>query len=1335
MQGEGACTEIKTLGLPTSLNRVDLYYMVSDEEEMALTGLKPPGPLQFEGHLASNWKRWYRAYDHYTIAVGASGKAERVQCSLFLHVAGPEAQTLQTQFTYESDEEEKIQPMIRKFKAYFLGKSNITVVRYRFNSYNQTTETMETYIRELKARIVECDYGNVESSLLCDRLVCGVADNKLRMKLLQTENLTTEQCMSMCRLSEIGIKDVKPSYEMTDDKELDAIVNDRRGQYGRPIQAWRKPVEADSGTPRPACGWCGFSHPKDKCPAKGKECNICRKIGHFGKVCRSRVQSSRPVHMIHKAERGPPSASGYSYQMEEEEQAQDDYSGDLYVGELNSEKKGRPSLWYASYHLGHEEVRFKIDTGSEVNIIPLSVYRKLHNTPLRPVKYRIIAYSGHRVQPEGEATICINNCKLCMVVIKGGSPILGKSACEQLQLVARIGMIEAVNGNEESNATDCNSTVKLFSDVFQGLGLIETDAHIHVDPSVEPSIDPPRRIPHAIKDRVKIELDRMLDLGVIIEQTEPTEWVNSITIVRKPDKIRICLDPTKLNRAIKRGAYPVRTVEEVSAKLHGSKVFSVLDAKSGYWQIQLDEYSSRLCTFNTPWGRYRYTRLPFGIKTAGDIFIGAMNNMLGDLPGVEIITDDILIHGRDINEHNTRLKNLLKRAVKINLKLNPCKSKIGQSEVEYVGHVITQYGLLPNPKRVQAINDMPEPTDKIAVQRFLGMVNYVHKFIPNLSQIAEPLRVILKKNVVWHWGHEQQSSFDKMKKLLRNAPVLGHFDTKAQITLQVDASKSGLGATIIQHDKPVAMASRALNAAQTQYAVIEKELLAMCFGVTRFHEYIYGQQIIIQTDHKPLVGIMNKPIFMLSARMQRMRMRLQNYNMTIQYINGKNMFFADTFSRAHTTDEGDEDMYDNTLSIAAITEIAIDIERIQKESRNDKVLIAVTDLVVNGWPETKIPEEAKPYHTYRNELTVDNKLLMKGERIVVPKILQKEMIDTLHKSHQGITKTLQLAREFVFWPGMTANITDKISRCSTCQSHRNNIHHEPLISHQIPNIPFYKIGADLFEVEHEHYLLIVDYYSKYPEVVKLTSTTSKQIIEKLQEVFARFGIPKTVVTDNGPQFKSLEYSTFAKNFGFEAVYSSPQYPQSNGQIERCVQTIKRMIIKTKEDNQNIYIALLDFRNTPITGLTISPAQLLLSRRLRSKIPTTKDRLRPQIQPDRSTEIALNQINQKVQHDRNMRTTHKMLKPETKVRYRDSRNNWAKGIIKTVANKFDRSYNIENQKDKRIRRNRCLIVPDKSIERQQQNNGNETRGDIHSTIHTPRSRYGRILRPVLRQENH
>ena len=1130
---------------------------------MALSGLKPPGWLNLQNNMAMNWQAWYDAYEFYAVASGASSKGEKVQCSLFLHVAGPEAQKAYRTMNIPSEDKDKIKPLVKAFKEYCEKKTNITVIRYKFNSYAQTTESMDTYIRELQYRISYCNYGPLEESMLCDRIVCGVKSNKLRNRLLRTPELTLSRCLEMCRLSEFDATQLGGSQTSVED-HVNAVTKGARAPVPARLGAWadRQLTDTSSGGKRIQCTRCGYNHTMGACPAKGKMCAKCKLVGHFSKVCKTKRPNPVPIDEIDLDENN---REGEEVEMEDTE---------LFVGTMMTGEEDNRSLWFENVQLGGSSIPFKLDTGSQANIVPRMVYDRLTNVVLRPTKSTLITYSGERIRPDGEFTAWIKGQELRFQVVKNGSAIMGKDGCVALGLVKRVNAISKreqgktvpVIEVEEPNA---QMLVNNYLDIFSGLGKIKSNATIYVDEEVQPVIDPPRRIPHAIKEKVKSEIDRMLRLGVIVEETEPTPWVNSITIVQKPDKIRVCLDPTKLNKAILQSPYPTRTVEEVIAKVANAKYFSVIDANSGYWQIELDNKSSKLCTFNTPWGRYRYTRLPFGIKTAGDIFIQEMNSILYGLSGVNVIADDILVYGSSINEHNERLESVFKRAREVNLKFNPGKCKICKKEVNYVGHTLSEAGVRPTKERVQAILDMPPPTDKAGIQRFLGMVGYIGKFIPNLSDIAQPLRLLLTKNVLWHWQHEQVKAFETLKKLLTTAPVLQFYDVEKPITLQVDASKSGLGAVLFQEGRPVAMASKALDCTQSNYAVIEKELLAICFGCIKFHDYIFGKEVIIQTDHKPLVAILHKPLHTLSARMQRMRMRLQNYNIVIVHIKGSEMYFADALSRAHTADKRPSDLFDTELAVATIGVDPDVLETIRKETSEDDCLIEVKRLSVEGWPidNDKVNPVAKPFFTYRHDITVSEGILYKGNQIIIPNNLKKKMLDLIHETHLGIVKSKQLARDCLFWPGMNKQLDDKISRCSICQSFRRKQHSEPLISHVIPEQPFEKVGVDIFYMNGKAYLILVDYMSKFPEVAILSATTSSEVIAAMKVIFCRFGIPKTVVSDNGPQFSCQEYRDFATEYGFVAVFSSPHYPRSNGQVERYVQTIKNIMKKAEVERR------------------------------------------------------------------------------------------------------------------------------------------------------------------------
>ena len=323
----------------------------------------------------------------------------------------------------------------------------------------------------------------------------------------------------------------------------------------------------------------------------------------------------------------------------------------------------------------------------------------------------------------------------------------------------------------------------------------------------------------------------MEKLGVIMKATDSTGWVHSLVIAEnKNNKIRVSLDPSDLDRAVMLEHFPMQTIEDVISRMSNAKVFSVLDANHGFLQVKLDKDSNKLATFNTPFGRYNYTRLPFGTASAPKVFQNIMSHLFDDIEGVEVIVDDLVVWGEKTEQHDVRRRQVLDRCRERNLKLNKDKCRFRVSEVSYVGHLLSADGVKPDPLKVEAIKAMPPPGDREELQRFLGVVTYLSKFIPNMSQKSDPLRQLLQKDVEWSRGQAENEAFEILKTAISSTPVLKFKDPKEPVSLSVDASSKGLGAVILQNNQPVAYASKALTESQQNYAQIEKEMLAIVFG-------------------------------------------------------------------------------------------------------------------------------------------------------------------------------------------------------------------------------------------------------------------------------------------------------------------------------------------------------------------------------------------------------------------------------------------------------------------------------------------------------------------------
>ena len=422
----------------------------------------------------------------------------------------------------------------------------------------------------------------------------------------------------------------------------------------------------------------------------------------------------------------------------------------------------------------------------------------------------------------------------------------------------------------ESPATK-EQLLKKHPKVFgEGVGILQGHYHIRLDPTVEPVQHAPRRVPLALKDRLQETLDSLAQQNIISPVTEPTPWISSMVVVPKNNgSLRICSDPKDLNRAILREHYPLPTIDDIATRLHGAKIFSTLDMRSGFGQVVLDESSSHLTTFQTPFGRYRWKRMPFGICSAPEVFQRKMHELIKGLPGVEVVADDFAVVGFGSTEeeatpnHNAHLEAFLQRCEERNVKLNPDDVKLRRREVPFIGHIATRKGLSVDPDKVRAIAEMPQPQDVAAIQRFLGLIQYLSKFLPQLSDMTKPLRDLTLKDSDWAWEPHHQEAFLALKKAVASTPVLRYYNLKEEVTIQCDASQSGLGAALLQNGQPVAYASRALTSAETRYAQIEKELLAIVFACEHFDVYIYDREAVnVETDHKPLESIVRKPLNM-----------------------------------------------------------------------------------------------------------------------------------------------------------------------------------------------------------------------------------------------------------------------------------------------------------------------------------------------------------------------------------------------------------------------------------------------------------------------------------------
>ena len=746
--------------------------------EMAAGNYTLPPPPALEIHdplVAEKWKRFKRAWTNYVLAIELDKKPEAVQVATLLTVIGEEAREVFSTFGdwAEDGGETKIVPVLDKFDSYCEPRKNLPFERYRFNRRVQEPgETYDQYRTALRKIAGGCEFATITpDEILRDRLVFGIRDSKVRERLLRESKLTLVKTDEICHAAESMMAQMK----VVDGKhgvEIDAVETGRdaptKGQHPQQDQP-----------PTRDCWNCGRKHAyhrKDLCSAYGKRCKKCHKLNHFAAKCRGKSVEDSKV----------PSQSVQSVDGSRET---------FVVSTVNLDDSQCVTVKLESGN----HIRFQADTGAQCNVLPLAIYKKATKDEqlkkVTLVQTEIRAYGGTALPVVGSTLLrvwrgqqqCILDCKI--VDSTDVRPLLGRKACLGMKIVSFLDNDHLHPPNtggapvysvDDITPVSTEHLIQKYPAVFDGgVGLLKGTYHIRLDTSVDPVQHAPRRVPVPLRECLKETLDTLVQEDILAQVEQPTPWISSMVIVPKKDgSLRICLDPKDLNKAILREHYPLPTIEDIATRLHGAKVFTILDVSKGFWHVPLDEPSSFITTFHTPFGRYRWKRMPFGICSAPEVFQRHMHELIEGLQGVEVVADDFVVVGfgetkeSADRDHDYNLQAFLERCQERGVKLNAQKAQLRMSEVPFIGHVATPEGLCVDPAKVRAIQEMPPPEDVAAIQRLLGLAQYLSKFLPHLSDMTKPLRELTQKDVEWVWSQPQQHAFNVLKKAVTSAPVL-----------------------------------------------------------------------------------------------------------------------------------------------------------------------------------------------------------------------------------------------------------------------------------------------------------------------------------------------------------------------------------------------------------------------------------------------------------------------------------------------------------------------------------------------------------------------------------
>ena len=977
--------------------------------------IRQPDELILCGNIAENWRKFKQEFELYMLAAGHDGKPSKQKIALLLHVARKQAIEVYNTFAFSEEEEGEYESVIGKFDSYCNPKKNETYERYVFNSRKQLEgEAIEQFVTDLKLKAQTCQFDNLRDSMIRDRIVLGVRSQRVRERLLREDDLDLGKAIKICQAAEVTERQIETLSQKFSDGEANVHYN--RGRHNpkhKPVQTHSKQKPKSNFT---KCNCCDTAHAPRACPAFNKSCNACGKQGHFSRVCRSKPK----VRYVSRDEVSDPA--------------------ELFVGMVKSGHDTRDGRWSQNLRVDGKTIDFKLDTGSDVNIISELEYQTITPKPrLDKSQTLMTSYSGGPIQSLGVCCVSVQYKKrhiyAYMEVVRDERrpALLGGTDCARLGLVKRV---------HAMTTRDMKAKIlKSHPQLFHGSGSLPGVHTIVLKDDAAAVIHAPRRVAVAKRPELKRELDRQVKNGFLSKVTEPTDWVNSLVIVEKSNgQMRLCIDPEDLNKVVKREHFQIPTKEEILGKLRDAKWFSKLDATAGFHQIKLDKPSSMLTTFNTPFGRYRYLRLPMGICSAPEVFHKTVHQFLEEFDGVTVYMDDIIVWGSTVEEHDERLMKALERLSEVGLVLNAEKCVFRQPEIEYLGEVVTQDGVKPDPNKIQAITEMPTPRDVLELQRVLGMVTYLGRFIPNLSVRTTALRSLLVKGNDWQWHAEHEAEWNGIKETLSKHPVLQYYDESKALKVSTDASKDGIGAVLLQETDgewmPVAYASRSMTAAERNYAQIEKEQFGVVFACERFHVYIYGRSVIVETDHNPLIAISKKHLCDAPPRLQRLLLRIQKYDLKLEYTPGKLLVVADTLSRAFSPKQvassTESEVHVHVCAIKSGLPVS---ERKWAElataTENDGVLQRVIRSITEG--KANCPN---PYVTFVDELCVVDGVILKGERVVVPDSMKAQMLTLIYEGHLGIEKCKRRARDVLYWPNMNKDVYETVSRCNVCQEYR-----------------------------------------------------------------------------------------------------------------------------------------------------------------------------------------------------------------------------------------------------------------------------------------------------------
>lgn len=1205
---------------------------------------------------SEEWRYYIQRFQLELSLQGLADQAEPKRNLLLKFIGAERYRLVSDHFDPTSVTDITYNDIVSFLNSFYRPTTNYLAERVKFGqTYRKDEQTVTQFIGELRAKAVLCKFGSTLNERLRDQFLVGLKNPAMQEDLFsrhpeeKAEFNDIEKSALLLESAQQQRSAVTANGKSeTTRNDINKVSKFKTKPFSRPKEkAEKQPDKSTVIDAAKQCIYCGRDrHAKDvKCPAANATCLHCGKSGHWKQACLSRVKlinfkQRRTV----KAVSANSTESATLYQLND---------GSILKATVNVVLNKTP-------------VTMEYDSAAHRSTINKTIWQELGCPKLRST-VKLDAYNQQTIKTLGELDVTVKvgvKIRHAVVIVIDDSVVAPLFGLDWMQIFNMLPNNENVELSVNAVQIKPGDYEKKIFDEFKLLFKDEIGhvknfkATFHVRDDAKPVLARARPVPFAQIQEVNDELDRMLK-DDIIEPVDPTqgpiEWASPIVISeRKNGCIRVVPDyKSTLNPNVIYEPYPLPSFEDAAAKLAGSTVFSIIDLKDAFLQVEVAEAFRKYLVIITHRGYFKFKRLPLGLTVSPLIFQKLMDSILADIGGVACCQDDIGIGGKNLKEHYQRLCAVLKRLQDLGMRTQRAKVKLFKDEIEYLGFKINGQGITPLADKVAAIKKLPQPTNQTELRSFIGTINQFSRFIPHLQQALSPLHPLTSKYAKWSWSAEHERVYENLKQLITSDSAVVHYQSDKPLFLTTDASEKGLGA-VLQHCingelRLIAAASRTLTPAEKNYSNIDREALAIIFGVGKFERYLRGRKFVIRIDQKLLERIFGEKVGIpkvAASRLVRWAIILSAFQYTIEYIPEKNNVIADVLSRLPLSEEKKSKLEtmdeEQSASINTIQTRIYDnlvTQRVLKsKTLSDNILVKVIGYIQRGWPDKRqLPSEA--FYTYfekRDELYIEEGILMWHDRVVIPTDLRNIILLKLHETHMGSTAMKGLARTHVWWPKCDKEIEQYAAQCKTCRKFAPNEPDTPLCLWNTPQKPWQRIHIDYTgPYNNKYWLVAIDAYSRWLEIFPVASQTSSNTIKALRTLMSRYGLCESIVSDNGTAFTSEEFRSFCKSNNIKLICTTPYHSRSNGRVERAIRTFKWRYTKSfdqfQDEDHRLQAMLFAYRTSVhnVTGKT--PAELFLGRSIRTSLDTLK--------PHYSNQEDVNTTKEKARYDGNKEEKH------------------------------------------------------------------------------------------------